>query len=156
VLTEGDYEALEKRLLIAYSGIPHESRDINSKWVKQFVAGSDRSLWAEMVTVTKRFVDALRVKDWGVAVEAMNREVEIRRRMTPEVFDGVGGKLLECALAHGCGARFTGSGGGGCLWALGEAKDIEKLRPAWADVLAQRKDAKLLDTKVDPKGLEVL
>jgi D-glycero-alpha-D-manno-heptose-7-phosphate kinase len=156
VLTEEDYEALEKRLLLAYSGIPHESRDINSKWVKQFVTGRDRSLWAEIVTVTKRFVEALRAKDWAVAVEAMNREVEIRMEMTPEVLDGVGRRLLECALAHGCGARFTGSGGGGCLCALGESKDIERLRPVWTDVLAQGKDAKLLDTRVDPKGLEVI
>ncbi len=155
VFAERDYAAIEKRVLIVYSGIPHESRNINSKWVKQFVAGRHRSLWAEIVNVTKKFVEALRAKHWTVAVEAMKREVEIRRRMTPEVFDEVGEELLKCAWAHGCGARFTGSGGGGCLWALGQAENIEKLRPAWAGLLSSREDARLLETKVDAKGLEV-
>jgi D-glycero-alpha-D-manno-heptose-7-phosphate kinase len=95
------------------------------------------------------------IKDWGAAVWAMNREVEIRRKMTPEVFDEIGVALLEQALSGSCGARFTGSGGGGCIWALGEEEDIRTLEPEWADILSGRQGAKLLDVKIDPKGLEV-
>ena len=75
--------------------------------------------------------------------------------MTPDVLDDMGEALLKSALSHHCGARFTGAGGGGCLWALGEADDIERLRLAWTEILSRRADARLLDAIVDPKGLEV-
>jgi D-glycero-alpha-D-manno-heptose-7-phosphate kinase len=155
VLTKRDYGMLESRILVGYCGVPHESCDVNSKWMKQFVAGKERHLWVDIVTATKTFVEALGAKDWGSAVHAMNKEVEIRRKMTPEVFDELGEALVRSALALGCGARFTGAGAGGCIWALGEKDRIEKLRPAWTDILSQRKEAKLLDARIDPKGLEV-
>lgn len=155
VLTKSDYRELEGRLLVAYCGVPHESSDTNTKWVRQFVAGKQRHLWAEIVTTTKAFVKALSVKDWASAVYAMNKEVEIRRRLTREVFDELGEALLNSALSHDCGARFTGAGGGGCIWALGEEEDIQELRLVWTDILSQRKDARLLDASVDPNGLEV-
>ncbi len=155
ILNKRDYETVEKHLLVAYCGVPHESRDINGRWVRQFVAGNHRHLWADIVTATKAFVKALSVKDWDSAVKAMNEEVEIRRQMTPDVFDDVGEELLATALSCECGARFTGAGGGGCLWAVGAEENLEKLRPLWTDVLSQREQARLLDAKVDRKGLEV-
>ena len=30
------YEQFQRHLLVAYCGIPHESKDINGRWVKQF------------------------------------------------------------------------------------------------------------------------
>jgi len=155
VLTKEGYAALETRLLLAYCGVPHESQDINSKWIKQFVGGKARHLWPEIVFCTNEFVQAMAGKDWSGAVRAVNKEVEIRRKMTPEVFDEIGVALLEKALAHGCGARFTGSGGGGCIWALGEEENICNLRPEWVDILSSREGSRLLDARVNPNGLEV-
>jgi len=155
VLPKEDYPTLESRFLVAYCGVPHESQDINSKWIDQFVRGRARPLWSEIVSCTNACVQSITVQDWAAAVRAMNREVEIRRKMTPEIFDEIGTTLYEQAVAHGCGARFTGSGGGGCIWALGDEENIRSLRPAWIDILSQRKDAKLLDARVDPNGLEV-
>jgi len=155
VLPKKDYGILEEHLLVAYCGVPHESRDINSKWVQAFVAGKDRHLWTDIVGFTRAFVKALSVKDWTSAVQAMNSEVEIRRQMTPEVFDDMGEALVEKARDHDCAARFTGAGGGGCLWGLGTKTNIEGLRSAWTELLSQREGACLIDPKVDPKGLEV-
>ena len=155
VLTRKDHSAVAKRLLVAYCGVSHQSRDTNSQWVQQFISGRERASWIDIVNTTKAFVKAVRVKDWASAVHAMNEEVKIRRTMTPKVVDELGEALLDGALAHGCGARFTGAGGGGCLWALGDVADIEKVRSTWADLLSQREDARLLRAEVDPKGLEV-
>lgn len=155
VLPEEEYSVLESRLLVAYCGVPHESQDINSTWIDQFVKGTARPLWPEIVSCTNAFVQSLTEKDWAAAVKAMNREVDIRRQMTPEVFDEIGVGLFEKAVAHGCGARFTGAGGGGCIWALGDEDDICVLRPEWVDILSQREGAKLLDAGVDPRGLEI-
>jgi len=77
------------------------------------VAGKDRHRWTEIVGSARAFVKALSVKDWTSAVQAMNKEVDIRRQMTPEVFDDMGEALLEKARDHDCAARFTGAGGGG-------------------------------------------
>jgi D-glycero-alpha-D-manno-heptose-7-phosphate kinase len=155
VLAKQDYATLETLLLLAYCGVPHESQDINGKWIDQFVRGKARHLWSEIVSCTNEFVQAMTAKDWAAAVRAMNKEVAIRRKMTPEVFDEMGVALVDKALAHGCGARFAGSGGGGCIWALGDAEDIGKLRLAWTDILSRREGARLLDVRVDPNGLEV-
>jgi D-glycero-alpha-D-manno-heptose-7-phosphate kinase len=155
VFPKKDHGILEDRLLVAYCGVPHESRDINSKWVQAFVAGKNRHWWTDIVRSTRAFVKALSVKDWTSAVQAMNKEVDIRRQMTPEVFEDLGDVLVERARDHDCAARFTGAGGGGCLWALGKKRHIEGLRSVWADVLAHRPTACLIDPKVDPKGLEV-
>ena len=155
ILAKQDHATLETLLLLAYCGVPHESRDINGKWIDQFVRGKARHLWSEIVSCTNEFVQAMTAKDWAAAVRAMNKEVAIRRKMTPEVFDEIGVALVDKALAYGCGARFAGSGGGGCIWALGDAEDIRKLRPAWTDILSRREDARLLDARVAPNGLEV-
>lgn len=155
VLREGAYAALESRLLVAYCGLPHESQDINGKWIDQFVKGIARPLWAEIVSCTNTFVTSLSERDWAGAVKAMNREVDIRRQMTPDVLDEIGIGLFETAVARGCGARFTGAGGGGCIWALGDEEHIAALRPEWVDILSHREGAKLLDTGVDSRGLEI-
>ncbi len=71
----------------------------------------------------------------------MNRETAIRRELTPDVLDNVGEKLVETALQNGCGARFTGAGGGGCIWALGEIGNVDRLRPLWEEIFLTRKQA---------------
>lgn len=150
-----DYAELERRLLISYCGVPHESKDINSKWVDHFINARARDLWTEVVACTNEFVEAVAAKDWQRAAQAMNKEVETRIRMTPEVLDEIGIELFEKARSHGCGARFTGSGGGGCIWAFGEEEGIDNLRPEWADILSAREGARLLRAAVDAEGLEV-
>jgi D-glycero-alpha-D-manno-heptose-7-phosphate kinase len=145
--------AFQKHLLIAYCGIPHESRNINQCWVRDFVAGKHRSLWAEIIHCTQKFTDALKRQDVQDAVEAMNHETLIRKEMTPDVMDDLADRLAEAARSEGCGARFTGAGGGGCMWALGETAHIDRLRDVWEKILIQRPDARLLDADIDTDGL---
>jgi D-glycero-alpha-D-manno-heptose-7-phosphate kinase len=147
------YAELEERMLVAYCGIPHESRDINGRWVRQFVSGRTRQPWEEIACWTHRFVDALKRCDYGAAADAMNRETAVRRGLTPDVLDGIGRRLVAAARRGGCGARFTGAGGGGCLWALGEADAVARLRPRWQAILGQRPGARLLDARVAREGL---
>jgi len=147
------FNNLKHHLLLAYCGVPHESKDINKKWVRQFLAGKNRAIWAEIVACTQKFAEALHALNFKDASVLMNREVAIRRKMTPEVFDDVGEKLVDSAVKNNCGARFTGAGGGGCIWALGEIEDIDNLKEIWEKVLSSRKDARLLDVTIDSEGL---
>jgi D-glycero-alpha-D-manno-heptose-7-phosphate kinase len=144
-----------KHLLLAYCGKPHESKNINSRWVHQFLSGQFRGLWSEIVLCTRQFIAALAARNYLLAAEWMNRETAIRKKMTPDVLDEVGVQLAEAAVACNCGARFTGAGGGGCLWALGDVKDIDSLRPVWEEILSAENEAFLLDLTIDSQGLVV-
>lgn len=149
------FKNFEKHLLLAYCGIPHISKDINGKWVKQFVSGRYRELWVEIIACTRRFVDALNNYDFGYAAESMNGEMALRKKMTPEVLDSIGEKLVDSAIRNNCGARFSGAGGGGCVWAIGENEDIAILEKDWESILSERKEARMLDVNIDSKGLLV-
>lgn len=146
---------LEPHLLAAYAGVPHASSDINSRWVRQFVGGRFRSEWVDILACTRQFADALRRRDFDGAAAFMNRETDVRRRMTPDVLDSLGRKLTAAARRCGCGARFTGAGGGGCLWAIGAADAVARLRLVWRDILAERRQAHVLEVKVAGQGLRV-
>ncbi|MBC2717508.1 MAG: galactokinase [Desulfobacteraceae bacterium] len=147
------YEALSNHLLLAYCGIPHESRNINSRWVKQFISGECRTQWVEIVNCTLSFADAFVSFNIEEAVKQLNRETAIRVEMTPDVLDDTGSQLVHSALDHNCGARFTGAGGGGCIWALGPDDKISELKIAWDKILSERKEACLLDINIDKNGV---
>jgi D-glycero-alpha-D-manno-heptose-7-phosphate kinase len=147
---------LSKHLLLAYCGIPHESKNINSTWIKQFLSGNYRSHWIEIVNCTNAFVDAFFSLNIKEAVRQLNRETEIRVEMTPDVFDDMGEKLVHSALNQNCGARFTGAGGGGCIWALGEVENISVLQTEWEKIVLEKNTASLLDLNIDSTGLETI
>ncbi|MBW2491118.1 MAG: galactokinase [Deltaproteobacteria bacterium] len=153
IIAKRQLPKLEKNLLLAYCGVPHESKDVNKKWVTQFLSGKHHGLWAEIIVCTHKFADALMKRDIPSACEQMNKETAIRRKMTPEVLDEIGKALVESAKKTNCGARFTGAGGGGCIWALGRSEDIDKLKGTWEGILSTRKDAGLLRAKIDSQGL---
>ena len=155
VLRKAYHKNIEKHILLAYCGKPHESSDINGRWVRQFLTGKYRDFWAEIIACTHQFVDAFGGQNLKKAAEMMNRETSIRQKMTIDVLDQVGSRLVKAAVSGNCGARFTGAGGGGCIWALGEIKHIDRLKPIWEEILSSEKEGKLLDLKIDSKGLVV-
>ena len=149
------HKELERRLVLAYCGKPHVSKDINGRWIQQFLSGKNRAVWQEVIDQTWRFTEALANRNYHQAALHMNRETALRREMTPDVLDNVGVRLVESALQNGCGARFTGAGGGGCIWALGEIENVDRLRPLWEKILSARKQACLLDVEIDTRGVVV-
>ncbi len=144
---------LGESILVAYCGVPHESRDINGKWVKHFIEAKDRNLWKQIVKAGHRFVSCLSEGDLEGAGYWMNMETDLRCRMTPEVLESIGYRLVQSARDAGCGARFTGAGGGGCLWALGTRLDIKNLRAGWLEILRQRPETSLLEAGIDQQGV---
>ena len=69
------------------------------------------------------------------------------------LLDKIGVKLVDAAVKNNCGARFTGAGGGGCIWAVGDVNDIDRLKHKWEIILSGRKAAGLLNVKIDGQGL---
>lgn len=146
-------DKVSRHLLVAYCGRPHVSKDVNATWVRQFVDGRHRQIWHQIIDCSRRFVAAFAAQDYEDALAAMNQETDLRCRLTPDVLDPVGTQLVAAARKYKCGARFTGAGGGGCLWALGAADPIERLRPEWETLLARHETAKILPAEIDTHGL---
>lgn len=155
LLPEGVLKDFKPHLMVAYCGIPHESRDVNSRWVHQFLAGESRDRWVEITRLARRFAEAIEKMDLPAAIAAMDREMAIRREMTPDVLDDIGQLLVTAANQTGCGARISGAGGGGCVWALGETETIRRLRTQWQAILDTQADARLLDAALDARGVTV-
>lgn len=149
-------DGLNAHIIVAYCGIPHVSKDINQQWVNAFVRGSAREEFIKIAGLTNTFCTAVKSSEYGRAGELMNEETRIRLEMTPQVLDNTGKKLFEKAEQFKCGARFTGAGGGGCLWAIGEKYDISRLKSEWQDVLDPVEDGKILDTRIDHEGIIVI
>src|SRR6056297_1104751 len=153
LIPAGQHSLLDKSILLAYCGIPHASKDINSRWVQGFLAGDARGQWRKILNCTKEFTKALGNLDFETAAHWMNRETDIRCELTPDVLDDTGRRLVYAAREADCGARFCGAGGGGCLWAIGNPDNIQALRRKWSDILGDVPDGRLLDAAIDADGL---
>lgn len=151
--TQKEIEQLNRHILVAYCGIPHESKDVNTRWVNSFIDGTTRDEFKKIAELTGEFTTAVQQKNFRRCAKLMNTETQLRVQMTPDVLDITGKKLFEMAMNADCGARFTGAGGGGCLWAIGEKADIIRLKPIWEKVLEPVEDAAILNTQIDHKGL---
>ena len=144
---------LSKRLLVAYSGKSHTSSKTNNQWVKDFLSGKTRPGWIKANEIVRQFGKAIRALDWNRAASLLREEMSIRREITPEALTLTTKKLIAEAEDSGCGARFAGAGAGGSLWAVGKIERIDQLKARWETTLAQVKDAKILDCKIDPAGV---
>jgi len=153
--TDADRMDFASHMLVAYCGMPHVSKDINSRWVTGFVQGKNRTVFARIIDLTRAFYTAVRNKAYQTAADLMIQETRLRLDMTPDVLDDTGKKLFDAACALHCGARFAGAGGGGCLWAVGGKTQIASLADAWQPILQAVPDATLLDTCIDPAGILV-
>ena len=144
---------MTRNMLLAYCGVPHESKSVNGTWIRQFLSGNFHEHWIEIIQLTRQFASALAIGDVASAVYLMRKEVDLRLEMTPEVLDPVGRQLVDASAKCDCGARFTGAGAGGCLWAYGKEGNIDRLRKKWQDILSDVPDGALLPVEIDVQGL---
>ncbi len=143
---------LSERILVAYSGKSHVSSVTNRKWIDDFLSGRTRSGWIKANEIVKELAPALKESEWARAAGLIKKEMEIRRDITPEAFIPETEGLIDEAERAGCGARFSGAGAGGAVWAIGAYDAVQKLRPAWIKVLKKEKGALMLPCAIDNSG----
>lgn len=146
------HRALEASMLLAFTGSTHQSATINRRWVDGFLKGRYRREWTQICLLNDRFCRAIAEERLADAARIMNEEVDLRLVMTPEVLTEPARQLVDAARAAGCGARFTGSGGGGCLWALGPAESVAALKRDWQARLKEIDGGQLLPTTIASQG----
>jgi D-glycero-alpha-D-manno-heptose-7-phosphate kinase len=143
---------MSKCFLLAYSGQSHVSTRINRAWIHEFLSGKTRAGWIEANHIVKRLAKEIQAMRWNHAAQLLRQEMAIRRDITPDALTHLTESLIGQAEEVGCGARFTGAGGGGCVWAIGQSGRIEMLKEVWARTLASTKGGRILECVVEPKG----
>jgi D-glycero-alpha-D-manno-heptose-7-phosphate kinase len=153
LLNRGGQKEFSKRLLVAYSGKRHISSITNRDWIKGFLSGRTREGWITVNEIVHLLARAIMEQDWERAADLLMEEMALRKNLTPEALTPITMEMVRHAEQARCGARFTGAGAGGSMWALGKAKNIHRLRKKWEETLAPVRSAMVLHCQVDPLGV---
>jgi galactokinase len=157
------------------SGIPHDSGDVHGQmrpryiheydqWIEtggdmpsmvQFMSGAWESAWRGKI--------ALLQKDWNTFGHLMNENhAWVNQMMTYCGFeDGAGwvnNLLIDIALKNGAiGAKLTGAGGGGSVFALPRPGENNKLLSAWKTTIEEAglTNAQIYFPKISRQGLTI-
>jgi D-glycero-alpha-D-manno-heptose-7-phosphate kinase len=148
-----DVEDLERRLVLAYTGMPHFSGTNNWEIFKAHIDGSSELFdrFEHIRDTTEQMRAALSSGDFDAVGQVIGREWENRRALAPGVSTPTIDELIR--IARGAGAptaKVCGAGGGGCVLFYcdyGRKHDVDRaLRDAGAHVL---------DFHLDMEGVKV-
>jgi D-glycero-alpha-D-manno-heptose-7-phosphate kinase len=146
-----DTGELERRIVLCYTGEPHNSGTNNWEITKKHIDG-DREVFDcfERIRDTATAMrDRLTCGDWDGVGAAIAEEWDNRKRLAPRVTTPVIDSLIARAKAAGAlAAKVCGAGGGGCLFCFGPPAK----RAAIAESLAAG-GARLLDYTIQRDGL---
>jgi D-glycero-alpha-D-manno-heptose-7-phosphate kinase len=153
VALDVDPRALERRLVLAYTGEPRNSGTNNWEITKRHLDG-DREVFdcferiRDTATAMRR---ALQQHDWDEVGRQIAAEWENRKRLAPGVTTPTIDALIARAAAAGAtAAKVCGAGGGGCLFCFGPPD----ARQSIADALAAG-GARVLDYHIEIEGLQL-
>ena len=148
-----DPEALQSRIVLAYTGAPHFSGTNNWEIMKRHIDG-DRHVFDcfERIAVAAGGVrDALSRGDWAAVATQINLEWEARKLLAPGVTTPMIETLIADAFAAGArAAKVCGAGGGGCLFCLADPNELPRVRHALS-----AGGARILEYRVETDGLQV-
>jgi len=150
---ETDVEALQQRIVLAYTGEPRNSGTNNWEITKRHIDG-DRHVFDCFERIRDTAVamrDSLERGDWDGVGRHIATEWDNRKRLAPGVTTPAIESLIARAHAAGAtAAKVCGAGGGGCLFCYGQPH----ARAAIADALSSG-GARLLDFRFEREGLRV-
>jgi D-glycero-alpha-D-manno-heptose-7-phosphate kinase len=149
-----DPDALSPHVLVAYSGKCHVGNR-NSVVLETFRQTGNLLPLREISAQARAMGQALRTEDYRAAARALSAEAEIRSRLLGGSALDEDESLMNVARDHECGARFAGHGGGGSLWAIGEAPAIAALRRDWERLLSARGSGFVFPPGLSHDGLRV-
>ena len=142
---------LERRIVLAYTGVPRNSGTNNWEMTKRHLDG-DR----QVIDCFDRIRDtavlmraALERENWPEVGRQVAQEWENRKRLAPGVTTPQIDDLMAAAGRAGAvAAKVCGAGGGGCLFCFSEPGDTDRVRAALTTG-----GARILDYHVDTEGL---
>lgn len=146
-------EAIERRFVLAYTGVPHFSGTNNWEIFKARVDGDEGVVdrLGRISATAEKMRAALVAGDLEAAGKILGEEWENRRALASGVSTPVIEELVGVARAAGSpAAKVCGAGGGGCVIFY-----CDEGRKADVDAALRKAGATVLDYRVDTKGLTV-
>jgi D-glycero-alpha-D-manno-heptose-7-phosphate kinase len=144
---------LEQRLVLAYTNASRNSGINNWEVTKRHIDG-DRDVQARFARIRDIAVSmrgALERGDWHEVGRQVGEEWENRKGLAPGVTTPEIDAMLAAARRAGAhGGKVCGAGGGGCLFCMGEPKDVPAIRAALSQA-----GARVLDFQIETSGLRV-
>jgi D-glycero-alpha-D-manno-heptose-7-phosphate kinase len=148
-----DLEELNRRIVLAYTGVPRNSGINNWEVTKLHIDGDRRVLknFDRIAEIAHSMRQALERSDWNDAGRLLREEWSFRRKNAPGITTPLIDKLVEATRKAGAaGAKVCGAGGGGCVIFLVQPEAKQRV----ADIV-RREGAEVLDVAVAPKGVQV-
>jgi D-glycero-alpha-D-manno-heptose-7-phosphate kinase len=143
--------ALNERLIVSYTGIPHSSAATNWAMLKSYIEreGDSVARMKEIKAIALAMRDCLLQQDMDTFARLLDAEWQLRRGLaegvtTPEV-EAI---MAAAAQAGARASKICGAGGGGCMITTAEPDDVPAVRAALV-----RAGARVLEAQVVAEGL---
>jgi len=144
---------LQERLVLAYTNASRNSGINNWEVTKRHIDGDRevRDSFARIRDIAVAMRDALERRDWTAVGRHVADEWDNRKRLAPGVTTPAIDAMLDAASRAGAaGGKVCGAGGGGCLFCIGEPRNVPAIRRALHD-----SGARVLDFRIEPEGLTI-
>jgi D-glycero-alpha-D-manno-heptose-7-phosphate kinase len=153
VALEVDPDALEARVVLAYTGEPRNSGINNWEVTKSHIDGNARVFknFATIAAIAIAMRAAIEKHDWSEAARLLREEWSHRKRNAPGISTPLIDRMIQVTRRKGAlAAKVCGAGGGGCVLFL-----VEPDARARVAALIEQEGATVLPVKVARKGVEV-
>lgn len=148
-----DPEELERRVVLAYTGLPRNSRTNNWEVTKAHIDGSARVQrnFDTIAAIAGAMRKALENADWTETERLLREEWSIRRRNASGISTPLIDRLVATTRRAGArAAKVCGAGGGGCVLFLVEPD----ARARVAEVI-EREGASVMPVRVARRGVRI-
>lgn len=148
-----DLGALERRLVLAYTGKPRNSGINNWEVFRAHVEGDRRVVGnlERIAAVAAAMRAAIESARWSEAGRLMREEWSFRRRNLPTISTPAIDRIIARARRNGAlGGKVCGAGGGGCVVLL-----IEPEARARVEAAVTAAGGKVLPVRIDRSGVRV-
>ena len=116
-----DPEDLNRRFVLAYTGLPRNSGINNWEVMKAHIDGSPRVYrnFERIAAISNAMRAALQTANWSDAARLLREEWSFRRKNAPGISTPLIDHLIKTATRQGAeAAKACGAGGGGCVFFL--------------------------------------
>ena len=148
-----DFEEMNERVVLAYTGAPRHSGINNWQVMKAHLDG-DRAVhrnFDRIVAIAGAMRQAVERADWNETGRLLREEWAHRRRNAPGITTPLIDRLVGAARKAGAsGAKVCGAGGGGCVFFL-----VERGARTRVSAVIEREGGHVLPVRVAPRGVSV-
>jgi len=147
----GLIDALNERLIVSYTGIPHFSSITNWAMLKRYIEkeGDTVARMRDIGAIAIAMREALVKVDMAEFARLLDAEWRLRKGLAEGVSTPQIDAIMEAAATAGAlASKICGAGGGGCMITAAHPQDVPRVRQALAAA-----GAHVMDARVIPSGL---